>query len=60
MNIDRNTPAKYQAGDKVFAKVDPEIPLVVRRYVNRIYYCKFQNQPEKSEIALFEREIVEG
>ena len=49
---------KYVAGDTVFAKVNPEVKLVVRRYIHRIYYCQFPNEPERKELALFERELV--
>lgn len=49
---------KYVAGDTVYTKVNPEIKLIVRRYVSRIYYCTFPEEPERKELALFERELV--
>jgi hypothetical protein len=49
---------KYMAGDTVYAKATPDVRLVIRRYVNRIYYCQFFNEPERKELALFERELV--
>ena len=48
---------KYSAGDEVYAKKDPEIKLIVRRYVDSIYYCRFPNEPDRKELALFEREL---
>lgn len=50
---------KFKEGDTVYAKVNPKIRLIVRRYVSRIYYCKFANQPDKKELAFFERELVQ-
>ncbi len=50
---------KYKAGDAVYAKIKPDVKLVVRRYIDRIYYCKFFNEPNRKELALFESEIVE-
>jgi hypothetical protein len=48
---------KYKEGQVVHAKVDPELKLVIRRYVDRIYYCKVQNDPTRKELVYFEREI---
>lgn len=48
---------KYKEGQVVHAKVDPEIKVVIRRYVARIYYCKVQNDPARKELVYFEREI---
>ncbi|MDH5381398.1 MAG: hypothetical protein OEW75_11125 [Cyclobacteriaceae bacterium] len=53
-----NQENKYVAGDIVFQIVNPASKLVVRRYVSRIYYCKFADDPERKELALFEREIM--
>ncbi len=49
---------KYVAGDTVYAKINPKVKLVVRRYIDRIYDCQFPNEPERKELALFERELV--
>lgn len=49
---------KYNAGDVVSAKSDPSIKLVVRRYIDKIYYCRVQNNPDE-EKAFFERELTE-
>ncbi|WP_035468250.1 hypothetical protein [Algoriphagus mannitolivorans] len=50
---------KFKAGDTVYAKVDPKVPLVIRRFYKEIYYCAFADWPQKKELALFEREILE-
>lgn len=49
---------KFEEGDIVYAKADPQVKMIVRRYVARIYYCRFADQPDKKELALFDREIV--
>lgn len=51
---------KYNAGDVVYAKVDLTLKLVIRRYIDRIYYCKVQEDPERKELVYFERELVEN
>lgn len=48
---------KHKEGDIVFAKVNPSLKLVVRRYVDRIYYCKIQKNPTLKELVYFEREL---
>ncbi len=48
---------KYQVGQEVYAKVAPEFKLVIRRYLNRIYYCKIKDHPERKELVYFEREL---
>lgn len=50
---------KFKEGDIVYAKVNPDVRLIVRRYISRIYYCKFADEPDKKELALFERELVQ-
>lgn len=48
---------KYKEGQVVYAKVNPALKLVIRRYVDRIYYCKVQDDPTRKELVYFEREI---
>jgi hypothetical protein len=48
---------RYKAGDIVFATVAPDLKLIVRRYVDRIYYCKEQMHPDSKELVYFEREL---
>jgi hypothetical protein len=49
---------KYKEGEEVYAKADPTQKLIVRRYVDRIYYCKLKEDPTRQELAYFEREIT--
>ena len=48
---------KYKEGDVVCSKEVPEKKLVIRRYVDKIYYCKVQNDPSAKELVYFEREL---
>ncbi|WP_286756814.1 hypothetical protein [Roseivirga sp. UBA838] len=50
---------KYNAGDVVYAKVNPTLKLIVRRYVDQVYYCKVSEDLERKELVYFERELVE-
>jgi hypothetical protein len=51
---------KYNPGDMVYAKVDPTLKLIIRRYVDQIYFCKIQEDPNRKELVYFERELVEN
>jgi hypothetical protein len=51
---------KYNAGDVVFAKVNPDLKLVIRRYIDQVYFCKVQNDLERKELVYFERELLEN
>ncbi|MBN3582155.1 hypothetical protein JYB64_07130 [Algoriphagus aestuarii] len=51
---------KFKAGQTVYAKVDPTVKLIIRRYYKQIYYCQFAADLDKKELALFEREILDG
>lgn len=44
-------------GSVVSAKVRPEIKLIVRRYLKRIYHCTVQDNPLQKEQVYFEREL---
>lgn len=50
---------KWVAGDAVYAKVKPNVKLIVRRYVDRIYFCRFPDEPDKKEAVYFERELMD-
>lgn len=49
---------KYKEGEEVYAKVNPSRKLIVRRYVDRIYYCKIKKDPTLKEVVYFERELM--
>lgn len=51
---------KYNPGDIVYAKVNPTLKLVIRRYVDQVYYCKVFDDQERKELVYFDRELVEN
>jgi hypothetical protein len=48
---------KYKAGDTVFAKENPGLTLIIRRFVDDIYYCRVFDHPEQKEYVYFQREL---
>ncbi len=48
---------KYKEGQIVYSKTEPNLKLMVRRYVSRIYYCKIVEDPTRKELVYFEREL---
>jgi hypothetical protein len=48
---------KFKEGEEVFAKSDPELKLLVRRYVDRIYYCEIKGNTDRNDLVYFEREL---
>ncbi|WP_169719743.1 hypothetical protein [Algoriphagus marincola] len=48
----------FKIGQTVFTKVAPNVKLKVRKFYANIYYCAFVDDPQKKELALFEREII--
>jgi hypothetical protein len=50
---------KYREGEFVFAKENPALKLIVRRYIDDIYYCRIPNEPDKKELVYFERELID-
>lgn len=50
----------FNVGDTVFSKSEPDRPLIVRRYLQRIYYCRLKNDDNDVDLVFFERELVGG
>lgn len=49
---------KFKAGDTVYALEDRDIKLLVKRYVDRIYYCEELDPSGTALRAFFERELT--
>jgi hypothetical protein len=49
---------KYKEGEEVFGEENPSLKLIIRRYVDRIYYCKIKKDPAQKELAYFERQLM--
>jgi hypothetical protein len=50
---------KYKEGESVYAIAIPAQQLIVRRYVDRIYYCGILGNPKHKELVYFERELMQ-
>lgn len=50
---------KYDIGDIVYAKANPDVKLVVKRYIRRVYYCQLPEELGRKDIPLYERELVD-
>ncbi len=49
---------QYPEGSTVYAKVNPDVKLTVRRYARRIYYCTVQDKPSHKEMVYYDRELL--
>ncbi len=47
----------YEEGDTVFAKKHPTVKLIIRRYLQRIYYCRVASNTDLKEQVYFEGEL---
>ena len=52
-----NNAGKFKEGDPVFANANPDEKLLVRRYLDRIYYCRTES-PSPKDVVYFERELT--
>lgn len=48
---------KYKKGDVVAERIRPALKLVIRGYMDRIYYCKDQEGLAGKELVYFEHEL---
>jgi hypothetical protein len=49
---------KHKEGETVYAKEKPNVVLIIRRYVDRIYYCQIKAAPGGKDLVYFERELM--
>ncbi len=49
---------KFDDGQLVYAKAYPEVKLIVKRGVDRMYYCKVESQPTLKSLVYFEQDLV--
>lgn len=49
---------RYEEGSIISAKANPEVKLLIIKYLQRIYYCVEVNHPEQKQLVYFERELV--
>ncbi len=48
---------RFKVGDTVYALENPTCQLIVRRYVDRIYYCQLPNNLLANDQVFFDREL---
>ena len=48
----------YEEGTLITAKENPALVLVIKKYVQRIYYCEIAGQPGLQQLAYFERNLI--
>jgi len=51
---------KYKEGENVYAIAEPGLKLSIRRYVDKIYYCRVTEDPSRNELVYFERELTQS
>lgn len=49
---------KFPEGSLVYAIAKPEERMVIKRYIDRRYYCRQQKDPAQKELIFFERELT--
>ena len=58
MKKSNNSDNKYKEGQVVYAIENPGLKLIVRRYLDRIYYCKVHEDPDHKDLVYFERQLT--
>ncbi len=58
MGVNTSDDNKYNVGTMIFAKSNPQLALIIKKYYQRIYYCGVATQPDGHQFAYFERELV--
>lgn len=53
----KTTANKFNRGDIVCAKVRPTVPLSIRLYARRMYFCIIQSDPSATEMVYIESEL---
>jgi hypothetical protein len=54
----KNAEGKYKVGTCVFAQSIPDEPLIVRKYVDKTYYCKLVDGSDPTDLLYFEKELM--
>ena len=49
---------KYPEGSIVYAIAKPGVKFVIKRYMDRCYYCREQRDPAQKQYIFFERELT--
>lgn len=49
---------RFEEGSIIVAKANPEIRLLITKYLQRIYYCVELDDPTQKTQVYFERELI--
>ena len=49
---------KFKKGEVVKERIRPTQKLIITRYINKLYYCKIEENPNLKELVYFERELM--
>jgi hypothetical protein len=49
---------RFKEGQKVIAVKDPNTVLIVRRYVDKVYYCQVKGSEGAKDLVYFDRELA--
>lgn len=52
------TENKFKAGEIVCEKIRPSQRLIVEKYSDNIYYCKFEEAPHRKAVVYVERDLT--
>jgi hypothetical protein len=48
----------FKEGELVYANENPALELIIRRYVQRVYYCRVKDGLDQNDLVYFERELT--
>lgn len=48
----------FKEGDYVYARVNPQLKLKIRRFIPAIFYCTIVDNPDAKELVYFARELM--
>lgn len=48
----------FKEGDYVYARVNPQLKLKIRRHIPSIFYCTVVDDPTAKELVYFTRELM--
>lgn len=52
------TDNKFKTGDAVYARIYPNVKLLVRLHIDAIYFCRVADTVGRSELVYFEKELL--
>lgn len=48
----------FKTGEIVYSRNPPRVKMIVRRNVDKVYYCKVFNHPGNREMSFAERDLM--